>query len=114
MRVTFYRIRFPSYSAVNEFECPIVYYCKKYSLYECLPLPRAKKYVNNEYIAVIPCNMEDEIINILVNLEDCKVSVIKREIYENEDFENTYVYEVNENIGGLNITSLSIFKRLMV
>jgi hypothetical protein len=42
--------------------------------------------------------------------EDCFVRLIKTEEYNNSDFKNTSVYEVNEKINGENVTKLSIFK----
>ena len=112
MEVSFYRIKFSSYCAVNDFECPVAYFFKKYYFGHHLPIPRAKRYLNNEYVAVIPSELSDEFIDILLNEEDCNVTLLKKEEYKYDNFENTYVYEVNEMVGGVNVTSLAVFKRL--
>jgi len=112
MQVSYYRISFPGYYPTNDYDCPIDYFFKKYSLNNYLPLPRAKKYLNDEYVAVIPISIEDSFINIIVKEEDCKATLLKKENYNHKDFENTYVYEVYEKVGGINSIELSIFKRL--
>lgn len=111
MQVSFYRIKFPGYYPTNDYDCPIAYFFKKYSLDEYLPLPRSKKYLNGEYVAVIPPSPE-MVFKQIMDEEDCKVSFIKKEEYKYEDFENTYVYEVYEKVGGINTVNLSVFKRL--
>jgi hypothetical protein len=35
---------------------------------------------------------------------------VKKEEYNHKDFENTYVHEVYERVGGVNSVTLSIFK----
>ena len=111
MDVSYYRISFPGYYPKNDYDCPIEYFIKKYSMGSCLPLPRSKKYINGEYIAALPSTMSDSLVDILINEEDCKVSFIKKEIYNKKGFENTYVFEVYEKIGGINTVNLSIFTR---
>jgi hypothetical protein len=112
MQVSYYRVSFPDYYPTNDYDCPIVYFFKKYSLNNYLPLPRAKKYLNGEYVAVIPTSIEDSFINIIIKSEHCKASLIKKEQFNHANFENTYVYEVFEKVGGVNNVTLSIFKRL--
>jgi hypothetical protein len=112
MKISYFRVKFSNYYAVNEFECPVAYFFKKYSMEHYLPIPRAKRYLNDEYIAVIPTKLTDDFINIIAKDEDCTVVLLKNEEYEYDNFENTYVYEVNERVGGVNVTSLAVFKRL--
>jgi len=110
MMVSYYRVIFPGYYPTNDYDCPIAYYFKKYSLNNCLPLPRAKRYLTGEYVAVIPTSIEDTFLHI-ANEENCIVVLLKKEDYKNKDLENTYVYEVYEKVGGINSIQLSIFKR---
>jgi len=110
MMVSYYRVIFPGYYPTNDYDCPIAYYFKKYSLNNCLPLPRAKRYLTGEYVAVVPTSIEDTFLHI-ANEENCIVVLLKKEDYKNKDFENTYVYEVYEKVGGINSIQLSIFKR---
>jgi hypothetical protein len=112
MEISYYRIKFSSYYAVNDFECPVAYLFKKYAFGHYLPIPRSKRYLNDEYVAVIPTKISSDFIDILVNEEECKVTLLKKEEYEYNNFENTYVYEINERVGGVNTTSLALFKRL--
>jgi hypothetical protein len=112
MQVSYYRINFPGYHPTNDYDCPIAYFFKKYSLNNYLPVPRSKKYLNNEYVGVIPTSIENSFINIILKNEDCKATLIKKEQFNHENFENTYVYEVFEKVGGVNSIELSIFKRL--
>lgn len=111
MLVSYYRISFPGYYPINEYDCPIAYHFKKYSLNNCLPLPRAKRYLTGEYIAVIPTSIEDTFLHI-ANEENCIAILLKKEEYTHSNFENTYVYEAIEKVGGINTMTLSIFKRL--
>jgi hypothetical protein len=111
MQVSFYRISFPGYFPTNDYDCPIAYFFKKYSLQHCLPLPRSKKYLNGEYVAVIPKTLENN-FNQIMEDEDCKAVLLKEEEYKHKDFQNTYVYEVYEKVGGVNMIELSIFKRI--
>jgi len=71
MKVAYYRVNLNGYYPVNEYDCPIAYYFKKYSLNNCLPLPRAKRYLTGEYVAVIPSSIEDTFINVIVKDENC-------------------------------------------
>jgi hypothetical protein len=112
MQVSYYRLSFPGYYPTDDYDCPIAYFFKKYSLNNYLPLPRAKKYLNDEYVAVIPSSIEDSFIHIIAKDEECKATLLKKEHYNHKDFENTYVYEVHEKVGGINSIVLSIFKRL--
>ena len=112
MKISYFRVKFSNYYPVNDFECPVAYFFKKYSLDHCLPIPRAKRYLNNEYLAVIPSKLLYEFIGILENDEDCEVTFMKNEEYEYNNFENTYVYEIHEKNGGVNTTSFALFKRL--
>lgn len=110
MKVAYYRVNLNGYYPVNEYDCPIAYYFKKYSLNNCLPLPRAKRYLTGEYVAVIPSSIEDTFINVIVKEENCIAILLKKEEYNHKDFENTYVHEVYERVGGVNSVTLSIFK----
>jgi hypothetical protein len=112
MQVSYYRIKFPSYYAINVYDCPIEYFCKKYSLNNYLPLPRSKHYLNDEYVAVFPTSISDLILNVLTIEEDCRATLIKKEEYNDTSFDNTYVYEVYEKVAGVNTVNISIFKRL--
>ena len=111
MQISYYRIKFPSTCPTNKFECPIEYILKKYGLDNYLPIPRTKTDSNGEIIAAIPSELEI-VFRQLMDEEDCFVRLIKTEEYNNSDFKNTSVYEVNEKINGENVTKLSIFKRL--
>jgi len=111
MEVCYYRVKFSNYFAVNEYECPVEYYFKKYSLEQYLPIPRAKRYLNDEYVVVIPSKLSNEFINIIAKEEDCNVVLLKKDYYEHDNFEKTYVFEVYEKINGVNTVNLSIFKR---
>ena len=95
MKISYFRVKFSNYYPVNDFECPVAYFFKKYSMEHYLPIPRAKRYLNDEYVAVIPSKLSYEFIGILENDEECEVKFMKNEEYEYDNFENTYVYEVN-------------------
>jgi hypothetical protein len=110
MRVSYYQVNFPGYHPTNDYDCPIAYYFKKYSMNNCLPLPRAKRYLNGEYIVVVPTSIEDSFLHI-ANEEDCRAILLKKEDYKDNGFENTYVYEAYEKVGGINSIELSIFKK---
>ena len=112
MEVSYYRIKFSNYYSVNEFECPVEYFLKKYSMQHYLPLPRSKRYLNEQYVVAIPTKIADDFVSTLVTEEDGKAVLIKKEQYNYDGFENTYVYEVNERVNGVNVSNLSIFKRL--
>jgi hypothetical protein len=89
----------------------VAYILKKYSLDHYLPIPRSKRYINDEIVAVIPTKASTDFMDVMVKEEECKVTLMKVEDYT-QDFENTYIYEVNEKIGGVNTVNLSIFKRV--
>jgi hypothetical protein len=110
MKVSYYRVIFNGYHSTNDSDCPIAYYFKKYSLNNYLPLPIAKRYLTGEYVAVIPSSIEDTFINVIVKKENCIAILLKKEEYNHTDFENTYVHEVYERVGGVNSVTLSIFK----
>ena len=111
MKVSYYRVVFNGYYPTNDSDCPIAYYFKKYSLNNCLPLPRAKRYLTGEYVAVIPSSIEDTFLHIAKE-EECIPILLKKEEYNYSNFENTYVHEVYDRVGGVNTITLSIFKKL--
>ena len=113
MQISYLRVNFPSNCSINKFDCPITYLLKKYGLDNYMPIPRSTRLLNGELIAVIPSDLKN-VFQQIMDEEDCKCVFVNSEECDYVDFENTYVYELNEKIAGTNVTKLSIVKRLKI
>ena len=87
--VSYYRINLPNNFFVNRFDCPIVYFMKKYNFDQSVPSP--KREGNREYTVALPENMAIQFCDILQSEEDCVCKFIKTINYYIDDFVDMYV-----------------------
>lgn len=99
MFVAYYTIKFPNTFSINQYECPIEYFMKKYSF--DLSIPRGVV-DNNEFIMCIPMTIENEFVDILITEEDCVANLIKYDDLSRDDFTDSFVYINKTNKCGSN------------
>lgn len=87
--VSYYRICLSDHFFVNEFDCPIVYFMKKYNFDQ--PIPSPKREGNREYIVALPENMAKRFCDILQSEEDCVCKFVQTINYAIDDFVDIYV-----------------------
>jgi hypothetical protein len=112
MKVSYYRVAFPSGNSLNIYECAISYYLKKYSLETSLPVPRAKQYLNGELVACLPGSIAEAFADILRQEEGCRVSFMKTEETMIDDFTDMYVSELYSKVNGINTLEHFLVKRV--
>lgn len=95
MLINYYSFRMPSSLLYND-ENMLIYYIKKYGFDNLLPIPVCKVVKSTYYIVVFPEKIFDEFIKIMTDEEKCEIKLIKSEEILYDNFENTYVSEMND------------------
>lgn len=98
MNISFYTFEFKFDQLYNTIEDPILYYVKKYGYINLVPMIKPYKNTITHYIVAFPTDSEiKQLVDILINEENIKITFMKSEKFENIDCANLKIMKSIES-----------------
>ena len=112
MLFDYYFVKVTRHLDNNIFDCPIEYCFNKLNMNDYLPIPRAFRCGNCEYVICIPSHISKNFIKTMEKDGFIEWQLLKKENYDYKDFSNTYVLEIRERVLGEIITEYILTRSL--